>query len=209
MRPCPKGQTGRMQHVGKALIRLMASVGRLHRNDKLWGAVAEALVAAYALMSANGKLTSYRPYTDVDGKDLIIDLAGSFKDIYIQVKSAIGWNRYHRFSGTVRLHRDHVPRDPRLVYVFCIIDRKQMELSRIWVVPCAVFYARAYRTNLPKQMIQFNFDCLKAGDRRWDEFEVSRQLLGPTLVDLIRSARRPVERRSQQAVEGRWLRFAA
>jgi len=93
-----------MEQVAKALIRLMASVGRLHRNDKLWGAVAEALVAAYALMSANGKLTSYRPYTDVDGKDLIIDLAGSFKDIYIQVKSAIGWNRYHRFSGTVRLH---------------------------------------------------------------------------------------------------------
>jgi len=84
-----------------------------------------------------------------------------------------------------------------------------MELSRIWVVPSAVFYARAYRTHLPKQMIQFNFDCLQSGDSRWDEFEVSRPALGPTLVDLIRSARRPVERRREQAVEGRWLRFAA
>jgi len=43
---------------------------KLHKNDKLWGAVAEALVAAYALMSAKGKLSSYRPFTDVDGKDL-------------------------------------------------------------------------------------------------------------------------------------------
>jgi len=33
---------------------------KLHKNDKLWGAVAEALVAAYALIGANGKLTSYR-----------------------------------------------------------------------------------------------------------------------------------------------------
>ena len=59
----------------------MAVPGSLHKNDKPWGAVAEALVAAYALISANGKLTSYRPFSDVDGKDIIIDLAGGFKDI--------------------------------------------------------------------------------------------------------------------------------
>src|SRR5207237_10227463 len=64
----------------------MTSSRRLHKNDKLWGAVAEALVAAYALIGANGKLTSYRPFTDVDGKDIVIDLAGGFKDIYLQVK---------------------------------------------------------------------------------------------------------------------------
>src|SRR5438874_13483408 len=52
----------------------------LHKNDKLCGAVAEALVAAYALLSAAGKLSSYRPFTDVDGKDIVIDLAGGFKD---------------------------------------------------------------------------------------------------------------------------------
>ena len=61
-----------------------------HKNDKLWGAVAEALVAAYALISAGGKLSSYRPFTDVDGKDIIIDLVGGFKDIYVQVKCAVG-----------------------------------------------------------------------------------------------------------------------
>src|SRR5437870_8068757 len=41
-------------------------------------------------MSAKGKLSSYRPFTDVDGKDLVIDLAGGFKDIYLQVKCALG-----------------------------------------------------------------------------------------------------------------------
>lgn len=68
----------------------MARSARLHRNDRLWGSVAEALVAAYALISAAGKLTSYRPFTDVDGKDIIIDLVGGFMDIYIQSSAREG-----------------------------------------------------------------------------------------------------------------------
>src|SRR5260370_38562221 len=109
----------------------MTSSEKLHKDDKLWGAVAEALVAAYALISGAGKLTSYRPFTDVDGKDIIIDLAGGFKDIYIQVKCALGVDRNRRIGGLVRLHRDHVPSSPRFVYVFCLLDRSKMELTRI------------------------------------------------------------------------------
>ena len=36
------------------LASRMTSSQRLHKNDKLWGAIAEALVAAYALIGANG-----------------------------------------------------------------------------------------------------------------------------------------------------------
>ena len=182
---------------------------RLHRNDKLWGAVGEALVAAYALMSAGGKLSSYRPFTDVDGKDIIIDLAGGFKDIYIQVKCALGIGRNRRTVGTVRLYRDHIPSSPSFVYIFCLLDRPKMELTRIWVVPSAICYKWAYRTLLPKGMIQFNFDCRTDGDDRWDEFEVTRQQLGPRLVTLIRAAARHRSRAKQSVPAGRWLELAA
>lgn len=187
----------------------MTLAERLHKNDKLWGAVAEALVAAYALISAGGKLTSYRPFTDVDGKDIVIDLAGGFKDIYIQVKCTLGVDKNHRIGGLVRLHRNHVPSSPKLVYIFCLLDRRKMELTRIWVVPSAIFNRRAYRTLLPKGMIQFNFDCRTAGDDRWDAYEVTRQELGPRLVHLIRSATRRRSRVGRQAVAGRWLELAA
>jgi hypothetical protein len=182
---------------------------KLHKNDKLWGAIAEALVAAYALMSAGGKLSSYRPYTDVDGKDIVIDLAGGFKDIYIQVKCARGINRSGRIGGGVRFHRDQVPSSPKLVYVFCLLDRRKMELARIWVVPSAIFYKRAYRSSLPKDMIQFNFDCRVAGDKRWDAYEVTRQELGPRLVQLIGSAARGRSLGKRPALTGRWLELAA
>jgi len=182
---------------------------RLHKNDKLWGAVAEALVAAYALIGAARKLSSYRPFTDVDGKDIVIDLAGGFGDIYLQVKCALEINRNQRIGGTVRLHRDHVPSSPRFIYVFCLLDRGKMELTRIWVVPSRIFYARAYRTALPKGMIQFNFDCQPGGDDRWDEFEVTRSELGPRLVTLIRAAARRGKHAKQQVPAGRWLELAA
>jgi len=182
---------------------------KLHKNDKLWGAVAEALVAAYALIGAAGRLSSYRPFTDVDGKDIVIDLAGGFKDIYLQVKCALELNRNHRIGGTVRLHRDHVPSSSRFVYVFCLLNRQKMELTRIWVVPSAIFYRRAYRTELPKGMIQFNFDCRPVGDDRWSEFEVTRNQLGSRLVTLIRAAARDHSHAKQRVPAGRWLELAA
>ena len=195
------------------LPKEMTPSQRLHKNDKLWGAVAEALVAAYALLSAGGKLSSYRPFTDVDGKDIIIDLAGGFKDIYVQVKCALGTDRNGRIGGLVRLHRDHVPSSPKFVYIFCLLDRQRMELTRIWVVPSVIFYKRAYRTLLPKGMIQFNFDYRTRGDDRWDEFEVTRQQLGPRLVMLIKKVAISKERkpaaRQREHVAGRWLRLVA
>jgi hypothetical protein len=185
---------------------------KLHQNDKLWGAVAEALIAAYALMSAGGKLSSYRPFTDVDGKDIVIDLVGGFKDIYIQVKCSLGINRNRRITGTVRLHRDRMPSSLKFVYVFCLLDRRKMELTRIWVVPSADFYRRAYRTLLPKGMIQFNFDYRTAGDDRWDAYEVTRKELGPRLVKLIKAAAKRDRRarmNKREQLDGRWLQLVA
>ena len=188
----------------------MTKVESVHRNDKLWGAVAEALVAAYALISARGKLTSYRPFTDVDGKDIIIDLAGGYNDIYVQVKCALGLNGDNRVRGTVRLHKDRIPSDPKLVYIFCLLDRRKMELARIWVVPSVTFYERAYRTELANRFVQFNFDCRPKGDPRWDEFEVSRSQLGPRLVELIKSADRLSASDSNPGrLSGNWLELVA
>lgn len=190
-------------------MRRVARRTTSHKTDKLWGAVAEALVAAYALISAAGKITSYRPYTDVDGKDIIIDLAGGFEDLYIQVKCALATNHSHRLGGSVRLRKEQIRSDPKFVYVFCLLDRSKMELTRIWVVPAADFYRRAYRSVLSDGLIQFNFDCRLAGDKRWDRFEVTREELGPRLVELIKRAatrRRPRTVRRQQA-PGRWLQL--
>ena len=58
-------------------------------------------------------------------------------------------------------------------------------------------------------MIQFNFDCRQIGDQRWNEFEVTRDQLGPRLVTLIRAAARNRSRTTQQVPAGRWVELAA
>jgi hypothetical protein len=92
------------------------------------------------------------------------------------------------------------------------MNKRKMGLTRLWVVPAAVFYKLAYRTALPKGMIQFNFDCRVAGDDRWDEFEVTRAELGPRLVQLIREAangRRSPSSGLADQLAGRWVQIAA
>ncbi len=107
------------------------------------------------------------------------------------------------------MHRDHLPLDPKFVYIFCLLDRRKMELTRIWVVPAAIFYKHAYRTVLSKGMVQYNFDCRVAGDDRWDKYEVTRQGLGPRLVELIRAAhsRRRARVVLREQVAGGWLQM--
>jgi len=184
---------------------------KLHQNDKLWGAVAEALIAAYALRSEGGKLSSYRPFTDVDGKNIVIDLVGGGSRTSTS-RSSAPLASTEMVGGTVRRHRDRIPSSPKFVFIFCLLDRRKMELTRIRVIPSADFYKRAYRTLLPKEMIQFNFDYRTAGDERWEEFEVTRAELGAKLVELIRAAgkkerRTRVNRREQ--LDGRWLQLVA
>ena len=86
-----------------------------------------------------------------------------------------------------------------------------MELTRIWVVPAAIFYKHAYRSSLPKGMTQFNFDCRLSGDDRWDNYEVTRQELGPRLVELITAAdsRRRARVTLRGQVAGRYLQMVA
>jgi hypothetical protein len=95
------------------------------------------------------------------------------------------------------------------VYIFCLLDRRKMELTRIWVIPSADFYRCAHRTMMPKGMIQFNFDCRMAGDDRWDAYEVTRAELGPRLVKLIGSAAKRRGRIKREMLTGRWLELAA
>jgi hypothetical protein len=42
---------------------------------------------------------------------------------------ASGIDRNGRIGGTVRLHRDQIPSNPKFVYVFCLLDRRKMELT--------------------------------------------------------------------------------
>src|SRR5438105_13346432 len=82
---------------------------------EITGYVAERLVEVYALVSAGGRLTSFRPNTDIDHKDMIVDERGHLRNAYIQVKCATRLNKRGEIMCQVRYRDGHIFNDPRLV----------------------------------------------------------------------------------------------
>ena len=98
------------------------------------GYASECLVEAYALISSGGRLTTARPDSDVDHRDFIVDEIGGFLTIYLQVKGSP-----RLYEQQVRIFvqypKGKVLSDPRLIYVFCLLDAEALRLSHMWVIP--------------------------------------------------------------------------
>src|SRR6202035_2984031 len=109
------------------------------------GYAIECLVEAYILLGAGGRLTTARPDSDVDHKDFIVDLLGGYRNIYLQIKGSATLHRDGMFQVSVDYARHKAMADPRLVYVFCLLDIKSMSLTRIWLVPASDFRRLANR----------------------------------------------------------------
>ena len=104
------------------------------------GFVSECLVQAYAIIGAKGRLDSFRPGVDMDHKDLIFDVVGGFRNLYLQVKSTTRLGFGNRVQCRVRASAGAVPSDPLLIYVFCLLDLVQMEILRLCLVPSPAFH---------------------------------------------------------------------
>jgi len=165
------------------------STKRKKTRDQLTGFVAECLVQAYAILGSAGKLDAFRPGTDVDHKDIIFDLIGGFKSAYLQVKCATYLQQGIRVQCFARYLPNEIPSDPRFVYVFCLLDRQKMELSRIWLVPSPDFNRLAYRSPyLGGRKIGLIFSARASGDPKWDKYEVTKETLGLRLLEIATAA---------------------
>ena len=150
----------------------------------LLGYIVECLVEAYALLGASGRLTTARPDSDVDHKDFIVDERGGYRSIYLQVKGASVLD-HGTVSVVVRYKKGEILSDPRLVYIFCLLDVKAISLSRIFVIPSPEFNRLASRVRLRGGRVQLSFQGGKTG--RWSRFEINPTTLGDRLFEIIRS----------------------
>ena len=162
---------------------------RSRMPTSLTGYVAERLVEVYTILSANGRLTSFKPGSDVDHKDLIIDERGGNRNLYEQVKCATHLNPKGRIICNARYHVGEIPDSPRLIYVPCYLDPVLMDLARIYFVPAPDFNRFAIRSMVRPGIIQLQFNCQSVGrDRRWSPYEIEKKDLGPRCLDVIEKA---------------------
>lgn len=152
------------------------------------GYVIECLVEAYILVGAGGRLTTARPDSDVDHKDFIVDLLGGFQNIYLQVKGSANLRPYGVLWVSVDYAKHKVMADPRLVYVFCLLDVKSMSLTRIWLVPASDFRRLAIKHQLRNGHTRYIFAAGKTG--KWERYEIEPLSLGAGLVRYIHELNR-------------------
>ncbi len=165
--------------------------GRLSKHefpDSLVAYAAERLVEVYAILGARGKLTSFRPGSDVDHKDLILDERGGTRSVYVQVKCATHPTSTGGVRFIARYPEGAIPSSPRLVYVNCVLDVDQMDLPRLWFVPSPDFNRLADRVHERPGWITLNFSAQVSGHGHGKKFLVERSELGQRFLDLIDSA---------------------
>jgi hypothetical protein len=153
----------------------------------LIGRVAECLVEAYAVISSGGLLDGFRPGVDMDHKDLIFDEVGGYANAYTQVKCATKLSNRRRVHCRVQIGAAAIPSDPRFAYVFCLLDLKAMDLTKMWVVPSLDFNRLAYKTQTASGRPELIFEANPEGDAKWDRFLVNKQSLGPRLLQIART----------------------
>src|SRR5438132_10805887 len=165
------------------------------RPKKISGYVAELLVEAYALLSAEGKLTSFRPNIDIDHKDLVFDELGSrLRSAYVQVKSLTHPSNPYQVICLVKYSDGKPITNDRFIYVFALLNVRSMTLERIWLVPCKDFNRLATRMRIKEKGIVLVFAAYVRERQykvvgKWDRFEVKPEDLGPRFLRVIESAR--------------------
>jgi hypothetical protein len=155
----------------------------------LMGRVVEDLVEAFALLTAKGRLTSFRPSSDVDHKDFVIDERGGHRNIYLQVKGVAQVNVLGQVAMHVEYQVGKVISDPRFLYLFCLIDPKKVQIVRLWLVPSPQFNRMAPRDRTKRGKVQLAF--VAGAKSKWDRFLIEPMELGPKLLEALGAAKMP------------------
>ena len=173
-----------------------SAIGPRLLPNKVSGYVAELLVEVYALLSAGGKLTSFRPNIDIDHKDLVFDELGArLRNLYVQVKCLTHLTNGYQVVCLVKYPNGKPITNDRFVYVFALLNVKRMILEKIWLVPCRDFnrLATRVRTSGKGTTLEFAGYARKRQPNdpsgKWDRFEVKPEDLGPRFLKLIETAR--------------------
>ena len=150
------------------------------------GTLTELLVEAEILAGSDGRLIPSRVEPDVDHRDIVVAEIGGFGVLWLQVKGASHIGRSGRVLAEATFSVGAIPESERLLYVVCLVDLQVHQLARIWLIPSAEFNRLAYRSLSERSgHIVLIFECIAAGDERWNQFEVSRLELAARLEPLV------------------------
>lgn len=154
-------------------------------SSKQKGEITENRAAEMITLGSNGYLSCYRPITDDDGLDIIINPKGQFKPLFLQVKSRFKLQKNNSFIQNVGL-KTFSP-NKHFYILFILFNDKALEIDAIWLVPSLDFRRKAYHKKAGetyKEFYRFRANPRSTKDR-WFSYLVDKSELFEKLDDII------------------------
>ncbi len=144
------------------------------------------LQLAAAIVAATDRLALYQPAPDVAGRDLLVQLAGTDRHLYLQIK---GTERLDSNPDLVRFQvrrRTYRP-DPNVLYVFAY-SPPLGPLGPVWAVPSTQLAERASAGD-PEHL---SFEPhIRGHDPRWGPFRLDPSALAAALLATLAQGEGP------------------
>lgn len=144
------------------------------------GDIAEARIAELITLYGDTTLSCYKPISDDEGIDLIVKEKGSFKTMYIQIKSRFGDNPAKIF--TARTKTITVADNYSSALIFCFFNTEEGDLwDYLWFVPAPDFLKLANRL-AGGHLLGFVAGRKKRDGNKWDHFLIDKQDLANQII---------------------------
>lgn len=149
-------------------------------STKQKGDITEARIAELIVLYGDATLSCYKPISDDEGIDLIVKEKGSFRTMYIQVKSRFGNDPGEIFTATTKA--SSIADNYAVAVIFCYFDTSEGDLwDYLWFVPAPDLIKNANKLQ-GGQMYGFVAGRQKKESNKWDGYLIDKRDLANQII---------------------------
>ena len=149
-------------------------------STKQKGDIAEARIAELVTLYGETCLSCYKPISDDEGIDLIVKEKGSFRTMYIQIKSRFGDDPGEIFTSTTKA--SSIADNYSVAVIFCYFDTTKGDLhDDLWFVPAPDLLKKANKLNGGK-MLGFVAGRKRNESNKWDSYIIDKRDLANQII---------------------------
>jgi hypothetical protein len=153
-------------------------------SSKQKGDITESRIAELISLYGSEALSCYKPISDDDGIDIIVNKKGKLEPLFVQVKSRFGDNPSSIFTATVKTHT--LVNSKKMLVVFCFFDTEKGDLwDYVWLIPADEFIKKANKLDGGK-ILGFVAGRKKIDSNKWDQYLIEKNDLSEQIIGYLK-----------------------
>jgi len=146
-------------------------------STKQKGDIAEARIAELVTLYGDTRLSCYKPVSDDEGIDLIVKEKGTFKILFVQIKSRFGDNPNKTYHQSIK--ETSIANNYSNAVVFCFFNIETGDLNdKVWFVPGPEYIKHSNRDKNGR----LAFAAKTTKKDKWSEFLINKSDLANKII---------------------------